>query len=59
MFTTALDGIPLRIRRIDATLDRPDFTINPDSCDQMSVGALVLSTQGTPVGVSSRFQVRR
>ena len=53
---TILDGIPLRIRRIDVNLNRPDFTINPTSCAPMNVNAIASSTQGTVTGLSSRFQ---
>ena len=56
-FPTILDGIPLRIRRVDVTLDRPNFTLNPTSCDPMSVGGIFSSTGGLVSGVSSRFQV--
>jgi hypothetical protein len=56
-FPTILEGIPLRIRRIDVTLDRPDFTLNPTSCNPMSVTATATSTHGTTTPVSSRFQV--
>jgi len=56
-FPTILDGIPLRIRRIDVDLNRPDFTINPTSCDPMSVTGALTSTTGLAAPVSSRFQV--
>ncbi len=56
-FPTILDGIPLRIRRVDVNLNRPDFTVNPTSCDPMSVGGILSSTGGLLAGVSSRFQV--
>ena len=38
-FPTILDGIPLRIRRVDVDINRPDFTVNPTSCDPMAVTA--------------------
>ena len=56
-FPTILDGIPLRIRRIDVNLNRPDFTVNPTSCDPMSVTGALTSTGGLSAPVSSRFQV--
>ena len=56
-FPTILDGIPLRIRRIDVNLNRPDFTVNPTSCDPMSVAGTLSSTGGLSAPVSSRFQV--
>jgi hypothetical protein len=56
-FPTILDGIPLRIRRVDVDLNRPDFTINPTSCDPMSVSADATSLQGATTLLSSPFQV--
>jgi hypothetical protein len=55
-FPTILDGIPLRVRGIDVTLDRPSFTFNPTSCTPMAVTGTLASTQGTAASVSSRFQ---
>jgi len=56
-FPTILDGIPLRIRRIDVNLNRPDFTVNPTSCDPMAITGTLSSTAGMTAPVSSRFQV--
>jgi len=56
-FPTILDGIPLDIRRIDVDLNRPDFTVNPTSCNPMSVTGTATSTQGATSNLSSRFQV--
>ncbi len=55
-FPTILDGIPLRVRRVDVTLDRPGFTFNPTSCTPMAITGTVSSTQGASANVSSRFQ---
>jgi hypothetical protein len=52
-----LDGVPLRLRTIAVTVDRPGFTFNPTSCDPLAVNATISSTQGSSVPVSSRFQV--
>jgi hypothetical protein len=56
-FPTILDGIPLRVRRVDVTLDRPGFMFNPTNCTPMSITGSVSSAQGASTGVSSRFQV--
>jgi hypothetical protein len=56
-FPLILDGIPLRVRRVDVVLDRPGFTFNPTSCATMQVTGAVFSTQGASANVSSRFQV--
>lgn len=55
-FPTILQGIPLRIRRVNVTLDRPEFTFNPTSCDQKAINATVTSIGGAHAPVSSRFQ---
>jgi hypothetical protein len=56
-FPTILDGIPLRIRRVDVTLTRPSFILNPTSCNPMAVTANATSIAGTNANLSSRFQV--
>ena len=56
-FPTILQGIPLRIRRIDVNLNRPDFTINPTSCDPTSVTGTLTSLEGVSTPASSHFQV--
>jgi hypothetical protein len=54
---TILDGIPLRIRRVDVDLNRPDFTVAPTSCAPMQVTGTLTSTGGITDPVSSPFQV--
>jgi hypothetical protein len=54
---TILDGIPLDIRQIAVKLDRPDFTLNPTSCDPMSVLGSATSTLGASASLTSPFQV--
>ena len=55
-FPTILKGIPLRIKRVDVTLDRQGFTFNPTSCEPKTVNATVTSIGGAHTPVSSRFQ---
>jgi hypothetical protein len=52
-----LDGIPLDIRRIDVSLDRAGFTVNPTSCDPTAIGADVLGVAGGTATPTSRFQI--
>jgi hypothetical protein len=52
-----LKGIPLDIRSVSIRLDRPDFTLNPTSCDPTEVSASLLSTQGSSSSLSNRFQL--
>jgi hypothetical protein len=53
---TMLRGIPLRIRSVNVTVDRPGFVFNPTSCDAMSIGGTLTGVQGARAQVSSRFQ---
>jgi hypothetical protein len=52
-----LDGIPLRVRTVSVTVDRPAFMLNPTRCDPMSVNGRITSAQGASAELSSRFQV--
>jgi hypothetical protein len=56
-FPTILDGVPLRLRRVDVDLNRSDFTVNPTSCNAMSINATLTSTGGATANDSSHFQV--
>jgi hypothetical protein len=55
-FPTILQGVPLRIKSVNVTLDRPGFTFNPTSCEPKTIGATLESTGGAKTGVSSHFQ---
>ena len=55
-FPTILKGIPLRIKHVSVTLDRPGFTLNPTSCDTKAITATATSTSGTRAPLDSRFQ---
>jgi hypothetical protein len=54
---TALDGIPLQLKVVNVTIDRPNFTLNPTSCNKMSITGTLSSKESAGVGVSSPFQV--
>ncbi len=55
-FPSILDGIPLQVRTVNATLNRESFTFNPTSCAPMNVAARLTSTQGAAANVSSPVQ---
>jgi hypothetical protein len=55
-FPSMLDGIPLQLRTVNATIDRPGFTFNPTDCKALAVSGTLTSTQGMSAGVSSHFQ---
>jgi hypothetical protein len=52
-----LDGIPLRLRTTNVTIDRPDFVFNPSSCAQQSITAVTSGSQGTHSEASVPFAV--
>jgi hypothetical protein len=52
-----LEGVPLRIRDIRVDLDRSRFSLNPTSCEPMTVDATVTGTSGASTDLSNRFQV--
>jgi hypothetical protein len=52
-----IDGIPLDLRSIAVDLSRPDFALNPTSCNAMAVLGSVSSPSGQAASLSSPFQV--
>ncbi|MHB1539582.1 MAG: hypothetical protein ACYCYN_13985, partial [Solirubrobacteraceae bacterium] len=56
-FPSILDGIPLDIRSLDVEITRPEFTLNPTSCNAMAVTGRETSTAGQTAALSDRFQV--
>jgi hypothetical protein len=52
-----LEGVPLRLRKIQVDLDRPGFTINPTNCDPFSVDAAISGDEGGLSNQSAHFQV--
>jgi hypothetical protein len=53
---TILQGIPLDVRTVNVTVNRPGFMFNPTDCAQLSVTGTLESTTGTKAGVSSPFE---
>ncbi len=55
---TILKGIPLQLRKVNVTIDRSGFMVNPTNCTRQAVGATVVSAEtGAAAQRSSRFQV--
>ena len=50
-----LDGVPLRIRTLNVSLDAHEFVLNPTNCSQLSITGVIHSTTGTNVSVGSPF----
>jgi hypothetical protein len=55
-FPTILQGIPVRLRSVQVTIDRPQFTFAPTSCEPLSVTGTLSSTAGLTDAVSSSAQ---
>jgi hypothetical protein len=53
---TILQGIPLDVRAINVSVDRPNFIFNPTSCSPLSSSATIASSEGASSTLSSRFQ---
>ncbi len=51
------EGIPLRLRAIRVSLDRPGFALNPTNCDRFQVTGAIVGDQGTESDLASHFQV--
>lgn len=54
---TILKGFPLDIQRLNVTIDRTGFMLNPTSCTAGAVAGTLASTSGQTASTSSRFQV--
>jgi hypothetical protein len=53
---TVLDGIPLKIKHVNVTINRPGFTFNPTNCNPLSITGSLHSTEGASSAVSLPFQ---
>jgi hypothetical protein len=52
-----LDGIPLRLRTTNVTINRPGFIFNPTDCAQLHITATISGSQGTQAEDSVPFAV--
>jgi hypothetical protein len=52
-----LHGIPLDVRSVAVHVSRPDFSLNPTSCEAMAVNGTATSPLGNAAPLSNRFQV--
>ncbi len=52
-----VDGVQLRLRRINVEVNRPGFMLNPTSCAQQQVTATIAAAQGASSTVSTPFEV--
>lgn len=52
-----IDGIPLRLRKTNVTINRPGFIFNPTDCAQLHITATISGSQGTQAQESAPFAV--
>jgi hypothetical protein len=52
-----LDGIPLQIKHVNVTINRPNFTFNPTNCTQTAITGGLTSSEGATDALSVPFQV--
>ncbi len=52
-----IDGIPLRLRTANVTVDRPEFIFNPTDCAQLHIEGTITGAQGAVAHVSAPFAV--
>jgi hypothetical protein len=52
-----VDGVQLRLRRINVEVNRPGFMLNPTNCAAQAVGATITAAQGASSNLSSPFEV--
>jgi hypothetical protein len=52
-----IDGIPVQIKAVNVTINRPGFTFNPTNCSPMSITGAIGSDEGANSPVSVPLQV--
>jgi hypothetical protein len=53
---TQIKGIPLQLKRVLVSVDRPGFEFNPTSCNPMMIEGTITGAQGGNANVSSPFK---
>ncbi|HWX44504.1 MAG TPA: hypothetical protein VNY52_04185 [Solirubrobacteraceae bacterium] len=52
-----LEGIPLQIKHVNVTINRPGFTFNPTDCNPMQITGSLQSSEGASSSLSVPYQV--
>jgi hypothetical protein len=51
-----VDGVPVRLRTVNVTINKPGFIVNPTSCAPEQITATITSAQGASEAASSPLQ---
>jgi hypothetical protein len=54
---TVVHGVPIDLRSVALRADRPNFSLNPTSCEQKSFGGQTVTSLGQVAPLFERFQV--
>jgi hypothetical protein len=52
-----LQGIPLQVKHVNITIDRPGFIFNPTNCSQLQITATITGEQGATASPTVPFEV--
>jgi hypothetical protein len=52
-----IDGIPLQIKHVNVTVNRPEFTFNPTNCEPQKITGALTSSEGATSALAVPFQV--
>jgi hypothetical protein len=55
---TIVKGVPARIQKLEVSVDKPDFVLNPTSCAPKKISAVLGSVAAGSATVETRFQVK-
>ena len=55
--TTIVKGVPVRLKNVSVTVNRPNFLYNPTNCGALASESVLTSTFGATQSLSSPFQV--
>ncbi len=54
---TILKGVPVQLKQISVTIDRPNFQFNPTNCRVSSISGTLTGDGGSAANVASPFQI--